>query len=223
MIKYTNINGKSVTSQQVEMLKEYKIQTFDDTSGKIKKIESVRLKRGNIPFTFFEYYLEPSENKTQIIQQYTDQIKDHRLGIYLNKQSANGFDLWDYESYDNNGNLFVKKKFVYDIQGRMILNLTIDTQTNEITNHSEYFPTKYYYGTALDTANGLPNLELEFRFKFDTDINQFVTYIKDINGTTGEIHTMNVNEFIELFGQAFWDSHPYYHSVLPFLPTSANI
>jgi hypothetical protein len=66
----------------VEMLKEYKIQTFDDTSGKIKKIESVRLKRGNIPFTFFEYYLEPSENKTQIIQQYTDQIKDHRLGIF---------------------------------------------------------------------------------------------------------------------------------------------
>lgn len=223
MIKYTNIDGKSVTSQQMNMLKEYKIQTFDDSSGQIKKVENVRLKRGLIPFTFFEYYLEPSENKTQIIQHYTNQIKDHRLGIYLNKQSANGFDLWDYEEYDANANLRTKKKFIYDNQRRIVLNLTIDAQTNEVSHHSAYRPTKYYFGTSLDTANGLPNLELKFTYEFDPNTNQFVTYVKDVNETSGEIHTMNVNEFIELFGQAFWDAHPYYHSLLPLLPTTTNV
>jgi len=224
MIEYKNSNGKTVTAQQFSMLKEGKIYTYDDATGKLKKTENFsHFNRAGIKRTWYEYYLDSSENKNNIVQQYTNSMQSHSVLIYFNKQSIFGFEAWDCEFYNENGVLKSKKKIVTDEQGRIILRANFDLQTNEITHHPAYSPTKYYFGTSLDMANGLPNLELIFTYEFDTNTNQFVTSIKDINETTGQINTMNVAKFIELFGQAFWDAHPYYHSLTPFLPTSGSI
>lgn len=224
MIEYKNSNDKTVTAQQFNMLKDGEIHDYDDVTGELRKVENIiYMEKMGITRKVYEYYLDPSENKNNIIQQYTDVAKNYSASIYLNKQIAFGFEIWDNEDYDKNGVLKFKSKIVYDNQKRIILQVYFDLQTNQIIQHTAYRPTKYYFGTSLDTANGLPNLELKFTYEFDPNTNQFVTYVKDVNETSGEIHTMNVIEFIELFGQAFWDAHPYYHSLLPLLPTTTNV
>ena len=218
MIKYTNLQDQTVSDQQLKMMDEYKIHTYDDSNGKLKKIETIVLKRGNIPFTWFRYYLDPSENKNDIIQQYTSEEKDSRLAIFYNKQNIYGIDIWDCENYNNKGVLVAKAKIGFDSLSREILKVDFDLLTSEIKKNS--IPRKHYFGTTADEMNNLSNLELMFTYEYNEELNLFVTFIKDVNETTGEINTMNVDKFIEIFGQDFWDAHPYYHSVLPLLPTN---
>lgn len=221
MIQYKNLNGKSISEQQVSLLKEYAIHTTDDQSGLLKKVEILKLKRGNQAYKFFEYYLDSGENKSNIIQQYTDEANDYRLGIYSNLQTAFSFKMWDYENYSNTGVLIAKSKVVFDSQNRLILKVYFDMQTNEMKKFP--LPIKYYYASSEDVTNGLDNLELMFTYEFNETTNQFVTYIKDLNETTGEIHTKNRDGFIELMGLDFWNKHSYYHALQPLLPLSLII
>lgn len=221
MIQYKNLNGESISEQQAGLLKEYAIHTTDDQSGLLKKVETLKLKRGNQPYKFFEYYLNSGEDKSNIIQEHTDEANDYRLGIYSNLQTAFSFKMWDYENYSNTGALTAKSKVVFDSQNRMIVRVYFDLHTDEIKKFP--LPIKYYYASSEDIANGLADLELMFTYEFDETTHQFITYIKDLNETTGEIHTKNKDGFIDLIGFDFWNKHSYYHALEPLLPLSLVI
>lgn len=221
MIQYKNLNGESINEQQASLLKQYAIHTTDDGSGLLKKVETLKLKRGNKPYKFFEYYLDSEEDKSSIIQEYTDEANDCRLGIYSNLQMAFSFKMWDYENYSNTGALTAKSKIVFDSQNRLIVRVYFDIHTDEIKKFP--LPIKYYYASSEDIANGLADLELMFTYEFNETTHQFVTYIKDLNETTGEIHTKNSDGFIELMGLDFWNRHSYYHTLQPLLPLSLDI
>lgn len=183
MIQYKNINGNSVTEEQFKMLTEYEIHTYDDSTEELKKIETVRLKREGVTYKWFQYYMDPTENKNAIIQQFTDEVNDFRLGIYLNKQNSFGFIMWDYEGYTSAGILKTKGKIVFDDSERLIFSCSFDLQTNELKSFP--YPTKYYYGNSSE----LEGLVLRFTYELDEN-NNYQVRIKDVYETTGEIHTM---------------------------------
>ncbi|MDR2207254.1 MAG: hypothetical protein LBE36_13980 [Flavobacteriaceae bacterium] len=214
MIQYKNVKGNLVTGQQVQMMDAYNIETLDDVTGKLKIIERFR-HYTDTPSKYFEYFLGENEDKNAVIQTYGNKEFSTGVLIYLNKQSANGFDLWDYEAYLKTGELTFKGKTVFDNQNREIFSCNVDKQTNEIID----VPSKHYYGTSNDPEG----LQLEFKYERDPQTNEIKVYIDDDNETSGVIHTMKQSYFIEIFGQDFWDAHPYYHSLLPILPTSVNI
>lgn len=217
MIQYKNGKGNIITLQQTQMIDSYRVETIDDITGKLKIIEDY-MGYGEKPNKWYEYFLDNNENKATIIQEYKNKNLFLGITIYLHNQSANGFDLWDTEEYLK-GELSFKGKKVLDNQNRVIFTCSIDEQTNEIIQYPKGRPKKYYYGNSNDTQG----LQLEFYYELDSQTNETKVYINDENETSGEFHTMNVDKFIEIFGQAFWDAHPYYHSILPLLPTSANI
>ena len=208
MIQYKNAKGNLVTQQQLQMMEAYNIETYDDITGKPKTIEQFR-NYTNSPFRIFYHFLGQNEDKNAVIQTYGNKEFSMGVIIYLNKQSAFSFDMWDWENYSKTGELAFKGKIVFDSQNREILNCSIDKQTNEILHYPKDRPKKYYYGNSNDPQG----LKLEFYYELDPQTNETKVYINDENETSGEFHTMNVDEFIEIFGQAFWDAHPYYHSI----------
>ena len=218
MIQYKNAQGSIVTQQQIQMIASYSIETINDTTGKLKIIENQR-GYGEKPYKWYEYFLDDNEDKKTIIEKYTNKSLARGVTIYLNKQSAFEFDLWDLEQYTNDNEPDFKGRKLLDNQNREILLCAIDKQTNEILQYPKDRPKKYYSGNSIDPQG----LKLEFYYELDPQTNETKVYINDENETSGEFHTMNVSEFIEIFGQAFWDAHPYYHSLLPLLPTSAVI
>ena len=219
MTGYKNSEGQVVTEQEFDRTKGGTIHTYDDITGRLKKTENIIfMSKPGTTRTWYEYYLDPSESETDIIRQYTGETENHSLTVYLNQQTAHGFEMWDARDYNREGVLRFRSRIVYDSLGRMVSKVNFDIQTDEVMRHSAYCSSKYYYGTDIDTENGLPDLELRFTYEFDERISRFVTYIKDVNETAGEIHTMNVEDFTELFGGDFWNAHPYYHSLYPILP-----
>lgn len=218
MIQYKNAKGNLVTEQQIQMMDGYEKEILDDITGKPKIIESFR-HYTEIPVRYFAYFLDQNEDKTTIVQTYSNKEFSNGVTIYLNKQSAFGFDMWDWEGYSNEGVLRSKGKKVFDNQNRVVFRCSVDMQTNEILAYSGNRPSKFYYGTSNDPEG----LQLEFKYERDPQTNEIKVYIDDDNETSGVIHTMKQSYFIEIFGQAFWDAHPYYHSILPLLPTSTNI
>jgi len=213
---YKNSKGNLVTEQQINIMDSYSIETIEDISGKLKIIEHYRGFSGE-PFKYFEYFLSPNENKNDIIQYYQNQSLSSGIIIYLNKQTSFDFEMWDWEDYSKTGTLISKGKIIYDNQKREIFYCVIDQQTNEIAYNPK--PRKHYYGNSNDPNN----LKLDFKYELDSQTNQIKVSIDDDNETSGVIHTMKQDYFIEVFGQNFWDSHPYYHSLLPLLPISSVI
>ena len=215
MIKYTNRYGHPITEQQVNVLDEYDIKTVNDVTGKTKIVERIRKNR-QVIHKWLNYYLDSDENKDIVIQQLSNTLSSKGFTIYFNQQSSNGFDMWDCEDYNNEGILQHKSKMVVDSSERKIFDCSFDLQTNEIKSFP--YPTKYYYGN----NSQLEGLVLRFTYELDEN-NNYQVRIKDVYETTGEIHTMSQDEFIEFFGINFWNAHPYYHSIEPYLPTTPNI
>lgn len=216
MKQYKNSKGSLVTEQQLHIMDAYSIETMDDNTGKARLIEHYRGIENN-SFKFFEYFLNPSENKGVIIQNYKNEPLFLGITVYLNKQVAFEFEMWEWENYSKNGELIGKGKKVFDEKRRVISQYNVDTQSDEIL----YDPTpkKYYYGS----SNEPDNLKLDFKYELDSQTNHIKIFVDDDNETSGVIHTMKQDSFIAVFGQNFWDSHPYYHSILPLLPTSSSI
>ena len=208
MITYTDKFGNPVTEGQIALLKEYNINTFYDKTGLLKIKESIKLKKGEIVSKLFEYYIDSKEDKENIIKLYTSKRNDCRLIIYSGLETALEYKMWDCEIYSNNGTLVSKNKVVYDNRNRWILNLSLDMETNEIKNNP--LPLKRYYG--------IPGLTLEFTYRRN-DNNEYTVQVKDIKST----ESWSQSEFIKEFGLDFWDEHPYYHSLHPFLPSSSEI
>lgn len=216
MKSYKNILGQNITLQQLNQLEEYILETIDDNTGEVKTIETTRMVRESQTKSY-DYFLEISEDKNIVIQQFMANSLFKGISIYENKSNVFGFTAYDVEDYNIDGILYSKSKHVYDSSNRIILHCSLDLQTNEIITSDT--PAKYYYGT----QNDLPDLVLKFTYEFDQVTNQFKTYVLDVNQSTVHFNTLNQLNFIDVFGQDFWDNHPYYHSLLPLFPTSANL
>jgi hypothetical protein len=96
----------------------------------------------------------------------------------------------------------------------------IDLQTENLI----YPNSKYYYGNETELQIYGSDFYLKFSYYLDYNgTNQLITDVSDMRENPFHIKPLGESEAIEYFGQAFWDAHPYYHTMFPLLPTSANI
>ncbi|MFD2581070.1 hypothetical protein ACFSR6_01115 [Pedobacter vanadiisoli] len=212
-IKYKNSIGSFITDQQVKELNEYNKITYQD--NEIKTIESfISSKTKNQ--TVISYFLDDGEDKQVIVEQNTSVIENKSCLIYLNKESKNGFNLWDIEEYNKEGVLRFKSKEVYDNKHRLIFLGGI----NPITNSLEDRSIKFYYLNEFEDE--YKDRLLRIVYEQNGDVNTIV----DINNYFDYYKAPSLAEFLlDTQGQQLfpWDDHPYYHSAYPFLPESPNI
>jgi hypothetical protein len=184
MINYKNILGKDISINQFNLLDENILETIDDNTGELKIIETTRMGR-QFQTKGYDYFLDISEDKNNIIQWYMTKSSFKNISIYKNKTSLFGFTTYDVEDYNIEGVLSYKSKHVYDSLNRIIFYCSFDLLTNEIIK--SVTPVKYYYGN----ENDLPDLILRFTYEFNEDLNEFVTYVLDQNKSTLQINTMD--------------------------------
>lgn len=231
MIQYTNLQDQPVTKQQFQSMQEYKILTIDDNTGKVKLIEKKRVANKIGIKKNYYFFLNPDEDKNTIIQEYINKEHFASIRIYMNKQSAYGFDLWEYESYINNGELSSKGKCVFDSNNRVIASVSTNIQTDEV----EYFntPTKYLYFDNLtltyeepeDEDDIVKDVTIKFNYKInsETGIPYFEAYLETKDTIYKEfIQHFKFQDFLEMYPN-FMQEHPYYGELFPLLPTSENI
>lgn len=216
MENYRNSLGENISINQFNLLDENILETTDETTGELKIIETTRKGRQS-QTKRYEYFLDISENKNNIIQLFMAKSLFKGISIYENKTSLLGFTAYDVEDYNREGLLSYKNKEVYDSLNRIIFYCSFDLLTNEIIK--SVTPVKYYYGNDDD----LPDLVLKFRYEFNEDLNEYVIYVLDVNDVTFQFNTMDTSKFIKVSGQEFWNAHLYYHSLYPLLPASANL
>ena len=203
--KYTVIYGNVLSSLQVKTIARYnKLIYIDDT---LKRVENYNLNRSSSP-VFFNYYLNENEDKHSVLQQH---LKVNCL-IYFNKQSSNGFNLWDWEEYAPAGELKFKGKKVFDNMHRKIFYCSYDLATNEL----EEGACKYFYANKVESE--YEDMLLRFRYKSNGEFDEAV----DIHDNFDFFKPLSLDMFLanmQYFQEDFrWDQHPYYHSVYPFLP-----
>ncbi|MDN3548772.1 hypothetical protein [Mucilaginibacter aquaedulcis] len=208
-IKYTNIFGNPITAQQQSTLLDFKKMTF--LSNDIKTIEIFE-QVGDISYKSVKYFIDATENKQDIIQKYVDPSTNSNLVIFSNRIQANGFDLWDWESYERSSEIYFKGKEVFDGQLRTVFVCSFNKSTNALLPGSQ----KYYHGNQF--VSPTEDLLLEFIY----DANGNVDLVFDSNENYGYIEGISLATFLDdanLSQDVFpWDEHPYYHSVLPYLP-----
>lgn len=231
MIQYTNIQNQPVTEQQFQSMQEYKIFNIEDSTGKVKLIEKKRVVNKIGIMRSFEYFLSPNEDKNTIIQEYINKEHFYGITIFMNKQSAYGFDLWEYEYYPKNGILSSKGKDVFDINNRIIASVSTNVQTDEV----EYFPNpnKYLYFDSLtltyddpeDDDDIVKDVTIKFNYKVNSSTGEsyFVAYLE----TKDAIYVDFINHFkfqdlLEMYPN-FMQEHSYYSALFPLLPTSEVI
>jgi len=218
MINYKNQMGEIVTQQQFIQLKNYIIETVDDVTGHIVKEENVYHSTRKI-FKSISYYLDNDNDYNDKLNEFMQVPDATSVRIFFNKVSAFGFRLYDAHVYKKDGILFKKEKIVFDNQNRLIMLCDIDLQTENLI----YPNSKYYYGNETELQIYGSDFYLEFSYKLDSETNQLITYVSDKSENPFHINQLDVNKAIEYFGQAFWDAHPYYHSMYPLLPESAVV
>lgn len=212
IIKYANELLNPITESQLSMLQKYNKLIYED--GLLKVIEfygktrSINYKRTN-------YFLNSSENKNFIIDQFTDSTKNEMCLVYFNKQSLGDYNLWDWESYSMDRVLKLKGKHVFDKNNKIILSINYDLDTNAIKSAYKYYYENLIEGEMTDHL---------LRFSYD---NGELDSISDIKSTYGYIQSIDLEQFladIEFSQVQFpWHQHPYYHSLYPLLPQSEYI
>ncbi|MFC0515656.1 hypothetical protein ACFFGT_15660 [Mucilaginibacter angelicae] len=211
-IKYTDIFGRPITEQEQNTLHDFKKMTF--ISNEIKTIEIFE-NVGNIGYQSAKYFIDATENKKDIIQKYVDATTNSSLMIYSNKEQANGFDLWDWESYEDSSQISFKGKEVFDSELRTIFSCSFDRSTNSLLKGAR----KFYY------ANQVSSPADDLLLKFTYHANGNVNLIFDSNENYGYIKSISLATFLDDtdFSQDVfpWNEHPYYHSALPYLPTGS--
>jgi len=209
-IKYINIFGSPITAQQQNTLIDFKKMTFISNSVKtIEIFENI----GEISYKSTKYFIDATENKQDIIQKHVDPTTNSNLVIYSNKVQSNGFDLWDWESYETSSQSSFKGKEVFDSQLRTLFTCTFNKSTNALLPGSQ----KYYYGNQFVS----PTEDLLIEFTYDANWN--VDLVFDSNEKYGYIEGISLATFLDdtNFSQDVfpWNEHPYYHSALPYLPS----
>jgi hypothetical protein len=209
-IKYTNELGSIITTQQQSSLTNYNKLTY--ISDNLKMIESYE-QSSDVNYKTVKYFLDTTEDKNTILQQYSDAVNNVSCILYFNNQAGNGFNLWDWESYSKDSQLYFKGKEVYDNKNRLIFSCSFDLITNLLDDGAF----KNYYGNQFDNPND--DLLLEFTYTSSGDVD----LIFDIQGNFGYIEGISLDDYLadsQFSQQDFpWDQHTYYHAVTPYLPT----
>lgn len=215
-IIYTNRYDKILTQQQLEQTEDFVKQTRIDGILKIKE-DNYRINKNNKKFKRITYFLDDAtEDKNTIAAQFCNVQDNASCTIRYNKQTANGFTLWDVQFYDTDGQpAGAGGQEVYDNQGRTIYSSSFDEQTGQLKS-----VTKILY--ANETENAWEDRLFYFDFIFNPDSGELELSISDVNHRYYWLMPQNINlEFVQ--GAGYWNNHPYYHSHLPILPLTPII
>jgi hypothetical protein len=199
-IIYTNGTGGILTTQQVSLLTQYIILTYQDDI--LKTTEKVGL-GSNGDYRVVEYYLSSSENKSDIIQSYAD--GKSALHVYFNSQNQNSFTLWSSEGYSKDSLLTSKGVIVYNSQNWPVMYVSQDI--------------KNYYG------NQFSNQYEDTLLQFNYDVKGDLITVSDYNDTygfgQGSLSPDDFMAYMQSIQEDFsWDEHPYFQALKPYLPDS---
>ncbi|KFC19672.1 hypothetical protein [Chryseobacterium sp. FH1] len=215
-IKYTNRYDKILTPQQLNQTEDFVKQTYVDGMLKMKE-DNYRTNKNNKKFKRVTYFLDDvAEDKNTIAEQFCNVEENASCTIRYNKQTANGFTLWDVQFYDIDGQpAGAGGQEVYDSQGRIVYSSSFYEQTGQLRS-----VTKVMYANQVE--NAWEDALFDFHFSFDFDTGGINFTISDTNHRYHWLMPQNIDvEFVQ--GEGYWDSHPYYHSHLPVLPQTPII
>jgi len=148
IIEYKNELGKNITSQQLTMLKEYiKIHKIDNV---IKKEET--FKNGKI--IVVDYIKSPSENLSEILSSYSNDIPIH---INTHFENFENYKMKYYESYKG-GSIYQKGRSLYNKSDTLIFTQEISLTSNVpiVNTAKKYFhfnEDEYYEFSYHDNGN----------------------------------------------------------------------
>ena len=212
-IKYKNDMGSFIAEQQAKELNEYSKITYED--GEVKTITEFVKLRTKAQKTI-SYFLAVGESKIDIVQENTSITDNTSCLIYFNKQTKNGFNVWDIEEYNSEGILRFKSKEAYDNKHRLVFMGKFNNDTDILESGSF----KFYYLNKYEDEYKDRLLKITYDEHGDVDV------IIDINDHFDYYKAPSLDEFLaDDVGQILfpWNEHPYYHSAYPFLPESPNI
>ncbi|MCX2431036.1 hypothetical protein [Pedobacter sp. GR22-10] len=219
IIKYKNLSGEQITSQQAQNIKDYYFK--EEYDGNLDLRKRISYDQGEIFHVI--HYLKNDEDFNNAIIYSSNQYGGG--GFYFNKQIINGYTSWDIESYENMTKVDKAKK-ICDATGRTIAYQKIDIHTNEIINTKKYF----YLDGLGSFFSEAPPIPDNGRFDFSYD---------DPDLEPGEIFVViNLMLYMDVGGGGFnigaeeniffespelasvftWEDHPYYHSASPLIP-----
>ena len=214
-IKYTDLYGNITTPQQIEQMDIFVKKTYVDG---VLKIEERNSTVKNKKYRRFYYFLDDAtEDKNTIAKQFYNVEENAICFIRHNRQTANGFTLWDTQVYDTNGSTTGEVRFqeVFDSRGRIIYSSSFYEQTKQLRS-----VTKVMY--ANEVENAWEDTLFDFRFSFDFDTGKRDLNILDTNDRYYWLMPKDINvEFVKEEG--YWDNRPYFHSHLPILPETPII
>ncbi|MNK07065.1 hypothetical protein D3C87_249740 [compost metagenome] len=134
-IEYKNLENKNITQQQAQYLDYYTKNFIDQNTGFVKKIEVME----NRQLTSISYYLDSGENENDIVQLYTDQVKDDVITIVRQTIQNNNIEL---RKQYNDKNLTFITHILYDNYNNIICRQNYNLITNQPIPETTL---KYYY------------------------------------------------------------------------------
>lgn len=208
-VRYIDNHGAAITEQQCSVLEGYSKITYID--NKLKKKEEFFHSRRIGDVRFLEYFLDHSENITDVMQSYSDGKTSYDMR--LNGKSQNGFTQWDAEEYNRDGVLKWKGNLVYDRVGRLVMHCYFDLNSGGLLSGTK---TLYNHRFPADF-----NEDVLARFMYNTSGD--LESIGDPEMRLGDGDALTLVEFLEVASDFLWDEHPYFHSITPYLPDSSEI
>jgi hypothetical protein len=209
-IRYANELGSPITMQQQQLLNNYQKLTY--VSNQLKMVENIRF-LDNVIYKVVKYFLDSAEDKTTILDEYTNANTETSCILYFNMQSVPGFSLWDWEDYSETAQLAFKGKAVFDDKNRLVMSCSFDLLTNALRPGA----LKNYYSD----YTGDENADNLLQFEYDSDGE--VDLVFDVQGKFSYIEGITLGTYLQdtVFSEVDfpWDEHPYYHSIIPYLPT----
>ncbi|MBP2616437.1 hypothetical protein [Chryseobacterium jejuense] len=203
--KFYNQYFQEITEKQASQINDFYIKYLLD--GKLKKIEDITSK-----YFIGTYYLDDTENLQSKIQEFC--VEAGQRWIFHTKEfSSFGYSLWNWVDIDNTGAIIFKGKRVLDVKNREIFNCSIDLSSNQMRRATK----RYFKGDDTEPI-------LLFEYNEQNNLS-YILDRKDSWGLGGG-WPMDKEELIIVdtnVGLFPWDQHPYFHSALPFLPTSNSI
>jgi len=207
-VKYQNLFGDSLTSQQIVELSDYSKISFKNNNVKIIEYYSLTISGMS---TVVSYFMDTEEAKQDILDKYCDPIKHVKCTLLFNKQQIGRYHLWKWEDYSVDKICTHKGEKVYDEKHRTLFSNEIDIRSDTLKSAQKYYHGNVYSGEFADTLLG---------FNYNSDGS--VKYIFDTHEKYGYIRGITLDEFLEdtEFSQELfpWEQHPYFHSAYPFLP-----
>lgn len=203
--KFYNQYFKEITEKQASQMDDLYIKYLLD--GKLKKIEDI-----NADYFIGTYYLDDTENLQSKIQELCVQA-GQRWIFHTKESSSFGYSLWNWVDIDNTGAIIFKGKRVLDLKNREVFNCSNDLLSNEMRKATK----RYFKGEDTEPI-------LQFEYNNQNNLS-YILDKKDSWGLGGG-WPMDKEELVIVdanVGLFPWDQHPYFHSALPFLPTSNSI